>query len=143
MFKGIIKFLFVICFAINVVSCSNSSEKTIIKFSADRNSIVIKNIDEASLFQVKSIWKANPDSVNFITVLLTPGDQDSLQTEEEIFGKTFVEGDSVVFKPLKPFLKGKTYLVESYIGVKFADAGKLFKGSIKHNLAPQQQILTR
>jgi hypothetical protein len=143
MFKGIIKFLFVFCLAVTVISCSNKSEKSIIKFSADRNSIVIKNIDQASLFQLKSMWKANPDSVNFITVLLTPGDQDSLQMEEEIFGKTLIQGDSVIFSPLTPFLKGKTYLVESYIGIKFADAGKLFKGSIKHNLVPQQQILTR
>ena len=143
MFKGIIKFLFVAWIIINVVSCTNQRKKNIIKFSADNNSIVIKNIDEASLFQVKSMWKANPDSVTFITVLLTPGDQDSLQTEEEISGKVMVIGDSIVFSPSKPFLKGKTYLVESYVGVKFADAGKLFKGSIKHNLEPQQQILTR
>ena len=57
-----------------------------------------------------------------------------MQTEKNIVGHTELKGDSVLFVPEKPFLAGKTYLVESYIGVKFADGGKLFKGTIKHNL---------
>ncbi|MFC3561733.1 hypothetical protein [Pedobacter jamesrossensis] len=125
------------------MSCSNKNNAPVIKFSADSNSIVIKNIDEASLFQVKNAYRTNSDSVNFISVLLTPNETDSLQTEKEVSGKINLIGDSVLFIPETPFLKGKTYLVESYVGVKFADGGKLFKGTIKHSLQPQQQILKR
>ncbi|GGI22909.1 hypothetical protein [Pedobacter mendelii] len=142
MFKSV-KYLLVSVFALNIVSCSNTNNKPIIKFSADSNSIVIKNIDDASLFEIKKAYQANIDSVNFISVLLTPGETDSLQDEKNILGKIILKNDSLVFLPQEPFLKGKTYLVESYIGVKFANGSKLFKGSIKHNLEPQQQMLTR
>jgi len=143
MIKCVVKYLFIVVVAILAISCSNTNSKPVIKFSGDSSSIIIKNIDEASLFQVKNAIKANPDSLNLISVLLTPGDQDSLQVEEEINGKFSVTGDSIVFKPKTPFLNGKSYLVESYVGVNYADAKKLLTNGIKHNLQPQQQILTR
>ncbi len=142
MFKSV-KCLIYVVVALNLGSCSNNSNAPVIKFSADSSSIVIKNIDEASLFQVKNAYHTNPDSVNFISVLLTPNETDSLQNEEYIAGYTKLQGDSVLFVPEEPFLAGKSYLVESYIGVKFADGGKLLKGTIKHNLEPQQQVLKR
>lgn len=142
MFKGI-KCLFCFCMMLNVLSCSNANNGPIIKFSADSNSIVIKNIDEASLFRVKDAYRINADSINFISVLLIPGETDRLQTEEDVLGKTNLRGDSIVFVPEKPFLKGKRYLIESYVGVKFADGSKLLKGTIKHRLEPQQQVLKR
>jgi len=143
MFNCFFKYLILFAIVINAISCSNTNNKPIIKFSGDSSSIIIKNIDEASLLQIKNAYLANPDSVNFMSVLLTPGEQDSLQTEEEVSGKTEVAGDSLVFNPKKPFLKGKTYLIESYIGVQFVTTGELLKGGVKHNLQPQQQILTR
>ncbi|MFC4212083.1 hypothetical protein ACFOWA_12860 [Pedobacter lithocola] len=142
MFKSV-KYLFVFVVAINICSCNNTNNKPILKFSADSTSIVIKNIDQASLFEIKKVYQANPDSVNFISVLLTPGETDSLQDEINISGKTILRGDSIIFLPDKPFLKGKKYLVESYIAVEFANGSKLFKGTIKHNLEPQQQMLQR
>lgn len=125
------------------ISCSNTNSKPVIKFSGDSSSIIIKNIDEASFLQVKNAYKTNPDSLDLISVLLTPGDQDSLQVERQISGRFSIGGDSVVFKPNEPFIKGQNYLVESYIGVSYADAKKLLTNGIKHNLQPQQQILTR
>ncbi|RNL49626.1 hypothetical protein [Pedobacter jejuensis] len=142
MFKSV-KYLFVFVVAINIASCKSKNNKPTIKFSADSSSIIIKNIDEASLFEIKKVYQANPDSVDFISVLLTPGDTDSLQDEINILGKTILSGDSLIFSPQKSFLKSKKYLVESYIGVEFANGGKLFKGTIKHNLEPQQQTLKR
>lgn len=142
MFK-FVKSLLCFVVVINVVSCSNKSNTPIIKFSADSTSIVIKNIDEASWYQIKNIYRLNPDSANFISVLLTPNETDSLQTEKEIFGKINLKDDSILFVPQTPFLKGKSYLVESYIGVKFANGAKLFKGTLNHNLKPQQQLLKR
>ncbi|MBC6108796.1 hypothetical protein H7U22_00025 [Pedobacter sp. CCM 8938] len=135
--------MFIVVIAMLAISCSNTNSKPVIKFSGDSSSIIIKNIDEASFFQVKNSFKTNPDSVNLISVLLTPSDQDSLQVEEEISGRFSLEGDSVVFKPNEAFIKGKNYLVESYIGVNYADAKKLLTNGIKHNLQPQRQILTR
>ena len=112
-------------------------------FSADSSAVLITNIDAASLLQVKNAWHDQAHSLHLLSVILTPGTEDSLQMEKEVKGTLNLNGDSLIFSPEQPFQKGKTYLVESYIGVEFADMGKLFNGSIKHNLQPQKQILTR
>ncbi|WP_406824947.1 hypothetical protein [Pedobacter sp. KACC 23697] len=114
-----------------------------IKFSEDSTSIIIKNIDEASLLQVKNAYQRKTDTINMISVLIRPGDLDSIQDEQEVPGKVEVLGDSLVFSPDLPFLKGKEYLVESYIGVKFAAVGDLIMGKGKQNLKAQQQTLKR
>ena len=93
--------------------------------------------------KVKNSEQANPDSLNMVTGLMSPGELDSLQDEIEVPGKIFVRGDSLIFKPSLPFLKTRRYLVESYIGVKYANAAKLLTGNAKQNLQPQRQILTR
>ncbi|RZL29215.1 MAG: hypothetical protein EOO96_20035 [Pedobacter sp.] len=142
MFKSV-KYLLLFVILFQFTACSQKNDKPIITFSADSSSIVIKNIDQASLFEIKKTYQANPDSIKLISVLVTPGAQDSLQDEKDISGKAVLAGDSVIFTPANSFVKGKTYLVESYIGVKFADKSKLFKGTIKHNLEPQTQMLLR
>lgn len=125
------------------ISCSNTNNRPIIQFSDDSTSIIIKNIDEASLLQVKNAYKANADTINMITVLLKPGELDSIQDELEVPGKINIAGDSLVFNPDSAFVKGKTYVVESYIGVKFATVGNLISGTAKQNLQAQRQTLRR
>ncbi|WP_344852291.1 hypothetical protein [Pedobacter jeongneungensis] len=78
-----------------------------------------------------------------MSVLIMPGELDSIQDELEVAGKVKIVGDSFIFNPDQPFVKGKDYLVESYIGVKFATVGNLITGSAKHNLQPQKQTLKR
>ena len=129
--------------ALFAISCSNTNNRPIIQFSDDSTSIIIKNIDEASLLQVKNAYKANADTINMITVLLKPGELDSIQDELEVPGKINIAGDSLVFNPNSAFVKGKTYVVESYIGVKFATMGNLISGTAKQNLQAQRQTLRR
>jgi len=129
--------------ALFAISCSNTNNRPIIQFSDDSTSIIIKNIDEASLLQVKNAYKANADTINMITVLLKPGELDSIQDELEVPGKINIAGDSLVFNPDSAFVKGKTYVVESYIGVKFATMGNLISGTAKQNLQAQRQTLRR
>ena len=93
--------------------------------------------------QVKNAYRANADTLNLVSVLLKPGDLDSIQDELEVPGKLKILGDSLVFNPNQPFLKGKEYLVESYIGIKFATVGDLIMGKGKQNLKAQQQTLKR
>ncbi|MFD2284780.1 hypothetical protein GJU39_12445 [Pedobacter petrophilus] len=126
-----------------LISCSGKNKKPVIKFSADSASIVIKNIDEASLLQVKNQYQGNADSVELISVLLKPGELDSLQDDIVVPGKVIVTGDSVVFVPEQPFQKNKSYRVENYIGIKFAGLSNLLNGTARHNLQPQKQILKR
>ncbi|WP_025143394.1 hypothetical protein [Pedobacter jeongneungensis] len=143
MFKRFFKCSVIVWVSIFVLSCSNRNNKPIIKFSGDSTSIIIKNIDEASLLQVKNAYKANADTLNLVSVLIKPGELDSIQDELEVAGKVKILGDSLIFNPDQPFIKGKDYLVESYIGVKFATVGNLITGSAKHNLQQQKQTLKR
>jgi len=143
MFKCFFKYLILLAITVFAFSCSNTNNRPIIKFSGDSALIIIKNIDEASLLQVKNAYQANADTLNMISVLIKPGDLDSIQDELEVPGKVKILGDSLVFNPDQPFLKGKEYLVESYIGVKFATAGDLLKGNGKQNLKAQRQTLKR
>lgn len=133
----------VIAIAIFAQSCSGRNNKPIIMFSADSSAIIIKGIDEASLLQVKNIYSKGNDTVNLISVVLKPGEPDSLQDDVLISGKINLSGDSLVFHPDQAFQKGKKYLVESYVGVSFANAKSLVNGTVKPNLQPQKQILTR
>jgi len=133
--------LFIVAFV--AISCSNTNNRPIIQFSADRTSIIIKNIDEASLLQVKNAYKDSSNALSMVTVLLKPGELDSVQDELEVPGKINVAGDSLIFNPDSPFVKGKTYVVESYIGVKFATVGNLISGNAKQNLQAQRQTLRR
>jgi len=125
------------------LACSNTNKKPIIKFSRDSASIIIKNFDEASLLQVRNAYLANPDSNQLLSVWLQPGELDSLQDDIPVKGVYKVSGDSLIFTPGTIFQKGKTYAVESFISVEFANAGKLISGSAKYNLQPQRQILKR
>ena len=143
MFKCFFKYHAVIAVVLFALSCSNTNNRPIIKFSEDSSSIIIKNIDEASLLQVKNAYQANADALNLVSVLIKPGDLDSIQDELEVPGKVKILGDSLVFNPDQPFLKGKEYLVESYIGIKFATVGDLIMGKGKQNLKAQRQTLKR
>jgi len=143
MFKCFFKYQAVIAVVLFALSCSNTNNRPIIKFSRDSSSIIIKNIDEASLLQVKNAYQTNADALNLVSVLIKPGDLDSIQDELEVSGKLKILGDSVVFNPDQSFLKGKEYLVESYIGIKFATVGDLIMGKGKQNLKPQRQTLKR
>jgi len=143
MFKNYFKCSVIVWIFISLFSCSNRNNKPVIKFSRDSTSIIITNIDEASLLQVKNAYQGKADTVNMISVLIKPGELDSIQDEQEVPGKVKVLGDSLVFSPDFPFLSGKEYLVESYIGVKFATVGDLIAGQGKQNLKAQQQTLKR
>ncbi|MEH3113304.1 hypothetical protein [Pedobacter terrae] len=143
MFKHYFTYSVFVWISVSVFSCSNRNNKPVIKFSGDSTSIIIKNIDEASLLQVKNAYQGKADTVNMISVLIKPDDLDSIQDEREVPGKIKILGDSLVFSPDQPFLKGKEYLVESYIGVKFATVGDLVMGKGKQNLKAVQQTLKR
>lgn len=143
MFKHYFIYSVMFWVSISLFSCSNRNKKPVIKFSGDSASIIIKHIDEASLLQAKNAFQSKADTMNIISVLMKPGDLDSIQDEQEVPGKVEIKGDSLIFTPNQPFLSGKEYLVESYIGMKFATVGDLVMGKGKQNLKAQQQTLKR
>lgn len=124
-------------------SCTDKNNKTIIKFSADRTTIVIKGFDEATALKIKELKTDSLAAANLIKVVYLPDNEDQDQNQKIIGGNLTLSGDSLIFKPQQAFIKNKSYLVQSFIDVQFANFEKMFKQSIKPNLKPQQQVLKR
>lgn len=78
-----------------------------------------------------------------VSVLETPADDDSTSMEREWPGKLTMKEDNVVFKPDSPFLKGKTYLVETKLNMSFGDIEQVIKGNMRTTMNFQQQLLKR
>jgi hypothetical protein len=136
-------YLFVIL-SLLILACNPTANKSLsIKFSADRTSILVSNIDESALFQLKNNINKDTTYQNLLTVLETPNDDDSTSMEREWPGKLTMNGNELEFKPDSPFIKGKSYLVETILNVSFADAEKLVKGKMNTSLKAEQQLLKR
>lgn len=78
-----------------------------------------------------------------VSVLQTPAEDDSVGMEMDWPGALSVAGDSLVFIPNKPFVKGKNYLVETIINSKFASGADILKSDVGRSLKPQQKTLIR
>ncbi len=78
-----------------------------------------------------------------VSVLETPGDDDSLSMEREWPGKLSLKENEVVFTPDSSFIKGKTYLVETLLGMRFAAVGDVIRSDIGQLSKKQQKLLSR
>jgi len=143
MFKSLFNFVVIGIITLVIISCSGTNNKPSIKFSRDSTAIVIKNFDESSLFQVRDVYLNQADSNHLVSVFQQAGELDSLQDDVAVTGKFKFAGDSLTFIPSTPFIQGKNYIVESFINVKFGNAGKLISGKANYNLQPQKELLKR
>ena len=126
------------------LSCNHKDNKLLsIKFSADRATILISNIESAALLQLKNNIKTDTMYQKLVAVLETPADDDSVSMEREWPGKLTMIADTVVFIPDRPFLKGGTYLVETKLNMSFADIEQVIKGKMRTTMNFQQQLLKR
>ena len=78
-----------------------------------------------------------------VSVLETPADDDSVSMEREWPGKLSMKEDNVVFMPDTPFLKGKTYLIETQLNMSFGDIEQMIKSKSRTTMRFQQQLLKR
>ncbi|RZJ86466.1 MAG: hypothetical protein EOO20_18230 [Chryseobacterium sp.] len=125
-------------------SCSSTNNKPVsIEFSADSSSIVVKGVEQDGLYQLKSI--ADTDSLRnqLLSVVQTPSDADTAIMETPIAGKVLVTDSNVVFMPAEPFVKGRAYLVSTYLNSRFASTGNVLKGKMDYRVKPAEQLLQR
>jgi hypothetical protein len=125
-------------------ACSSANNKPIsIGFSADSTAILIKNIDPAGLHQIRTM--AGPDSLKdvLVTVMDTPGDDDSTSMEQRVPGHVHLVQEGLEFRPATPFKKGREYLVISYLNVKFGNILNAVDGTMHNAVKPNQQLLKR
>lgn len=142
--KSFIKSSLVWLLATNLISCSSANNKPVsIMFSADSSSIVFCDIDPAGLLQVRNTPGIDTAYSGVISILEEPDDDHSTGTELPYPGKIQVTDTTLVFKPDQPFVAGRSYLINSYMNVKFADPEMMLKGKINHGVKPEQVILKR
>lgn len=143
MFKCIKFPIGAICFLF-LLSCSQTNSKPLlIAFSSDSSQIVIKDINEAGLFQLKTNINTDSSYQHLVTVLQTPDDDDSTSMEVEWQGKLSLKSNELLFTPNFPFVKGKTYVVETILNSQFASGADVIKAEVGTRIKPQQQILKR
>jgi hypothetical protein len=143
MFTNTLKLASIICCCL-LFSCKYTDNKALqIKFSADSSSILISNIESAALLQLKNNIKTDTMYQKLVSVLITPADDDSVTMEREWPGKLLMKDDKVVFTPDSPFLRGKTYLVETQLNMSFGDIEQVIKGQMNTGMKFQQQVLKR
>ncbi len=143
MFKYI-KFLVVGISIWLIFSCNEKTQKPlIITFSADSSQIVVKDINEAGLFQLKNKLNTDLAYQKLVTVLQTPADDDSTSMEMEWEGELSLKGDELIYTPKISFVKGNTYLIETILNAQFASGEDVIKDRVGIQIRPQQQILKR
>ena len=143
MFKYI-KFLLVSILFFALFSCNvKNSKPLLITFSKDSTQIVLKDISEAGLFQLKSHLDSDSAYQNLVVILETPEDNDSTSMEMELKGKLSLNENQLVFTPEISFKKGKTNLVETIINAQFASGEDIIKDKVGNHIKPQQKTLLR
>ncbi|WP_316842973.1 hypothetical protein [Pedobacter gandavensis] len=144
MFKYFVRLILVGCASLSFAGCSDANNKPLsIDFSADSSKIVFTHIDPRGLLELQGL--KNRDSVlnDLISVLQTPSEKDSLIREEPIPGQMTLSDSSLVFSPLQPFVKGRTYLVITHLNIQFAKPEEIVKGKLSYSIKPQQKVLNR
>ena len=127
-----------------LIACDSTNNKPLsIGFSSDSTKIIIKDINEAGLYQQKSNLKTDTVYQKIVSVLQTPGDDDTTSMEIDWPGKLAIVGDSLIFSPVKPFVKGRFYLVQTVINAQFAKSEEIIKTDVGHYVKPQQQLLRK
>ncbi len=139
-----ITFFVAICLGLALWGCGNTESRPLaIRFSADSTAIVISGIGETGLFRLKTNLEKDTAYQQLVSVLQTPAEDDSTGMEIDWPGKLRMQGDSLWFEPVNPFVKGKNYLVETMLNTQFASGGDVIRGKVGHTVKPQQQILVR
>lgn len=144
MFKYFSRTILIFGVSLFFAGCSDTNHKPLsIDFSADSSKIIFTHIDPRGLLELQGL--KNRDSVlqDLISVLQTPTEKDSLIREEPIPGQININDSSLVFSPIQPFVKGRTYLVITHLNIQFAKPEEIIKGKLSYTMKPQQKVLNR
>nr|WP_162988720.1 hypothetical protein [Pedobacter schmidteae] len=114
-----------------------------IDFSADSSAIVFSHIEQAGLLQLQQLNKNDTALHRLIAVLQSPSEQDTTLKEAPVEGKILVTDSCLVFVPLSPLVKGRSYLVITHLNTRFGGAAEILKGELANRLRPVQKLLTR
>ena len=144
MYSYLNKILLVFILAVCLISCSPANNKPVmIKFSADSSAVIFSGTEPAGLLQLRNTPGIDTAFSDVISVVELPDENDSTGIERACSGVITVADSTIIFKPFKSFVKGKSYQVVSYLNARFGDAGMMLTGKLDHRLKPSHIILNR
>ena len=144
MVKSVIRLSAILLLHTIISSCSSSNSKPLlIDFSTDSSSIVFKGIDQAGLTSIQGAESSDSVFNKLVSVLETPSEGDTAFKESVVDGHFKLTDSNLVFIPELPLVKGRNYLVITYLNSKFGDIKALLKGELSTGVRPLQQELSR
>lgn len=137
--------LIIISFSCIISGCRFSSpEKQLhIGFTADRSAIMLSGIDEAGMMQLKHHLDEGQEIETLISVVQLIAEDDSTGMEQVCPGVLTVKKDQLLFIPEQPFVKGKSYQVQTLIGSRFGATGDILSGNVGSRIKQQSVVLVR
>lgn len=114
-----------------------------IDFSTDSSSIVFSNIDRAGITRLQGVGASDSTFNNLVSIIEMPTELDTTFKENAIEGSFLLTDSNLVFSPVVPFVKGRDYLVITYLNSKFGDIKDVLKGELSTRISPLQQELRR
>ena len=127
-----------------LISCSSANNKPLsVRFSRDSSSIIFSSIDPAGLLQLKNTPHLDSSYAEVLSVAELPDENDSTGLELPFPGKVQVNDTALIFIPIRSFKPGRSYLVTSYLNVRFGNAAMMLKGQMGHGVKPEQLVLKR
>jgi len=144
MIRSFVKSTVVLLYSVFLVSCSSANNKPVlINFSDDSTKIIFSDIQPAGLLQIRNTPGIDTAYKGILSVLQTPSDDDSLSMEKPVPGKVEITDTSIVFVPLKPFTRGNSYLILSFMNPKSVSPTTVLSGHSNYRVEPQQVVLKR
>ncbi|SOD19887.1 hypothetical protein [Pedobacter xixiisoli] len=129
--------LFAVCCLL--FSCSfDKKDELKIDFSSDRTVILFTGVDEVSLFRAKE----QKDSLSQELVSVFETDENS-GIEKQVQGKIETKGDTLIFVPQHPFVKGHRYEVNTILNSSFGKTEDLLKADMGKTVKRQEKVLLR
>lgn len=127
-----------------LTGCFSSNSKPLsICFSSDSTKIELNNVDRAGLWQLGSLESRDSLLKELVVVLQSPSEEDSLAIELPWSGQVMLTDSNVVFKPDRPFVKRRAYLVVTHLNANFAALNDVFRGKMSTRVQPLQKLLFR
>lgn len=93
--------------------------------------------------QLKKYLEEQQDTQRLVSVVQLIADDDSTGMEVVYPGTLEMKNDSLFFMPEQPFVKGKSYQVQTPVGSWFGGTDDVLKGDMGKQLKQQTVILNR
>lgn len=123
-------------------SCFFKGDKSLdIRFSSDSTKIELNGIEEANLFQLRKYLADTAFAETLLSV--EAADQENQGADSLIKGNLKVVGNTLVFTPHQPFIKGTTYVVQTVLNSSFGKTKDILKSDLGHNPKLQEKSLER